>query len=301
MDFEGDNVIVANEQNSEQATERRSLNPNAQPFVPSAASLLASGSTQPNNSTAPIAPPVNSIASSAQPNNPTAESPQQFSGQSMGNRYEQSARSSNTSAPSAPAVETFEDQFRRFLATNAATFGQVCLLSEIKGMLRIDLEPFVPSKPSTDPLNFIRNFERHVEAHKWNYQDTRYQFGNHLVGQANKWFNDQNWRNQDWVQIRTKFLSRFSSQRVSTGLDLSALSVCFAIRRSSAAFKICVFAIFVWMRRRTIKLHWLVRSTRSANWRVWRVWSSFGQNSIGHMRSLRSPCRTCQRILQTSS
>ena len=101
---------------SEQATERRSLNPNAQPFVPSAASLLnlnASGTppinqpinsnvpinqpinsdvpinqpinsiatiAQPNNSTTLIPPSVNSIASSAQLNNPTAESSQQFSG-----------------------------------------------------------------------------------------------------------------------------------------------------------------------------------------------------------------------------
>ena len=140
----------------------------------------------------------------------------------MANSYEQSARSSNTSAPSAPAV-TFEEQFRRFLATNAATYGPVSLLGEIKGMLRIDLEPFDPAKPTADPLNFIRNFERHVEAHKWTDQDTRFQFGNHLAGSANKWFNDQNWRNQDWMQIRTKFLSRFSSQEVTTGLDVRFL------------------------------------------------------------------------------
>lgn len=32
-------------------------------------------------------------------------------------------------------------------------------------------------------------------------------------------FNDQNLRNQSWLQIRTKFLNRFSTQKVCTGLD----------------------------------------------------------------------------------
>ena len=262
MDFEGDQVIPANELENDQVTGRSSLNPNAQPFVPSAASLLnlnATGATpinqpnpmapivppisssnnpissidQPNNPMAPIVPPISSsnnpISSIDQPNNPMAPTippinsiPQsaQFSGPSMVNNYEQSASSSNISAPSVPTVETFEQQFRRFLANSAATCGPFSLLGEIKGMLRIDLEPFDPAKPTADPLNFIRNFERHVEAHKWTDQDTRFQFGNHLAGSANKWFNDQNWRNQDWMQIRTKFLSRFSSQEETTGLDV---------------------------------------------------------------------------------
>ena len=41
------------------------------------------------------------------------------------------------------------------------------ILSVIQGMLRTDLASFDPSMEGADPLNFIRNFERHAEAYKW--------------------------------------------------------------------------------------------------------------------------------------
>ena len=236
MDLEGTNqAIPAHELENDEFIQRSLLNPNAQPFIPSAASLLSSSSVDPNisaNQNASAIPDVSSInlnASNSQPINPNAPitepiipsamNNQQFNGLNMESSDVPTASTSSASAPTSLPNGSIEDLFRKFLEANSAAQNPMHVLGAIKGMLRTDLSPFDPSKQGADPLNFIRNFERFAEAYKWSDQDLKFQFGNHLADKANKWFNDQNWRNQNWVQIRTKFLNRFSSQKVCTGLD----------------------------------------------------------------------------------
>ena len=81
------------------------------------------------------------------------------------------------------------------------------IIGSTSDMLRTNIKPFDPFKPAADPLNFVRNLERFSYGYYRDEKIVKFQF------------NDQNWRNQSWVQIRTKFLSKFSEQKLHTGSD----------------------------------------------------------------------------------
>ena len=125
----------------------------------------------------------------------------------------------STHQPVTSAAEVEELVRRYLMANNLAQTNPMSIIGSISDMLRTNIKPFDPSEPAADPLNFVRNFERFSDGYHWDEKNVKFQFGNHLVGSANKWFNDQNWKNQSWIQIRTRFLSKFSEQKLHTGLD----------------------------------------------------------------------------------